>query len=101
MFLCREKCWSKVDVKLLNEVKFWVCGVLFLVFGSLGIIGNILSISFLLQRYVGINICTFYPATLRSMATVFNHLLTFLCMADLLLLSGILLEAPVALGLQV
>ena len=32
---------------------------------------------------------------------MFNHLLSCLCLADLLLLSGILLEAPLALGLQV
>jgi hypothetical protein len=37
----------------------------------------------------------------RSVSTVFNHLLSCLCLADLLLLSGILLEAPLALGYQV
>ncbi|XP_023330165.1 FMRFamide receptor [Eurytemora carolleeae] len=74
-------CGKPPNFQLVQDVSWWVSGVLTTGTGFLGIIGNLLSLAVLCRR---------------SMINVFHHLLAFLCLADLLFILTNLAMAPSA-----
>ena len=67
---------------MFQTVLFWCSGVATVLTSCIGIVGNLLSILVLTQQ---------------SMVSVFNHLLLFLCLSDLVFLLTSLAMSPVAM----
>jgi len=73
------------DWEIINQYRWWISGVLSSLFSLLGLVGNSISL---------IVICK------RSMANLFNQLLSCLCIADILFLISNLLVLPFHFGLD-
>ena len=80
--------------------RYWLAGTVTLTTGCLGVVGNLLSL-LVLQRGWDLIKKWWLKDSLdffRELRNVFNHLLSFLCMADLVFLFSNLVLVPQALG---
>ena len=87
-----------------SPLRFWIVGVFMIIFGAVGLAGNILSIFCLSEKYdshrTDLNLFVSFSLC-RSMTSLFNSLLSTLCMSNILLILSNMLESLGALQLQV